>query len=123
MFNILLESLSDLLSFSFYARYNRGRSEKEDLPEGEFVWETTFGTVCDIKTASQYKSNGTKHEGYIHIYKVEGRSKLYKDVKMFSRPKFAIGQTVRGYTKRYNCNVDSPKMGLFYLNCPFGKFF
>lgn len=120
MLNIILESLGDLFGGFLSSRYER--VELEEMSIGAYNWETTYATVCDIKTAHQYKSNGKIKEGYIHIYKVEGRSKLYKDAKLFNRPKFEIGETVRGYTKQENNNVDSPKMGLFFLNYPTEKF-
>ena len=59
--------------------------------KGSFQWEKVSATVVKIKPAGTYKTNGTKkQDGYIHVYQIEGKSRLFKDAVLFPRPKFKV---------------------------------
>ena len=112
---MFLDFLCDVVDFLFTRGPDRYSNPREPL-KGTYEWKNVEAVVVKIKPATRYKSNGEKvNSGYVHIYQVEGKDRLFKDPFAFSEPKFEIGQTVKGYIQIFNNDVASQTMGLFYL--------
>lgn len=113
---MFLDFLCDVVDFLFTRGPDRYSNPREPL-KGTYELQNVEATVVKIKPASQYKSNGDKiRSGYIHIYKIDGKDRLFKDATMFPEPQFEIGQTVRGCIQIFNNDIDVQKTGLFFVN-------